>query len=160
MQALLVGFSVMVGYSIFLLLKAMLRLYREGEKKLVFCVIGFMVVAPFLIWLSGLLKEEQISLWTALPTLLLFLLWICAGYFLESYRKQKEKQRVMGICERQQPPPGLMKRNCLVFGTGLGIWLYGAFIGIGHHTTELCLLCVSLLLLASSIGSFWKYRKF
>lgn len=160
MQALAVGFAVMVVYGLFLLIKAMRRLYREGEKKLVFCAIIFMVVAPCLVWLSGLIPEERTNLWTALPTLLLFLLWVCAGYFLESYRKQKEKLRDMGLDQRTQAPANMLLRNTLVLAAGLAIWLYGAFVGIGDRTVEICLLCVSLFLLASSIGTFWKYRKF
>ena len=158
MSPLLIGFFAMVGYGLFLLIRALPRLYRATEKKLVYCIIGFAVVAPIMVWQIARIPTEQMSIWLALPALVLFGIWACLGFFVESYRKKGERDAV--AIKKPVSPPGLLRRNLLVLAIGLIMWLYGAFIGVENRQVEIVLLCVSFLLLVTSLGSLWRYRKF
>lgn len=148
----------LAGYGLFLTVRALLQLYRAGEHKLVWYAVAFVLGTPLLLWLSALIPEERISIWTALPTILLFFVWICFGYFLESFRKNRAKEIEMGIYKQKKP--GNQRRNLLVCLAGLVIWFVGAFVQIPNRTLEICLLCVSVFLLASGIGSLWRNRSF
>jgi hypothetical protein len=156
----MIGFLTMVVYGLFLLIRALPRLYRAGDKKLVYCVIGFALVIPLPVWLVATMPQERLSSWLALPALILFGIWVCLGYFVESYHKKKKQESGKVPIKGPSPPPGLLRRNALVLAAGVAIWIYGAFVGINNRTAEIVLLCVSLLLRTASLGSFWRYRKF
>ncbi|MCL1906151.1 MAG: hypothetical protein FWG06_03985 [Clostridiales bacterium] len=160
MPPLLIGLLSMAGYGLFLLVRALPRLYRAGEKKLVYCVMGFVLITPLPVWLVSSMPREHLSLWLALPALILFGIWLCLGYFVESYRKKMEQNTGKEPAKRPSPPPGLLRRNVLILAAGLIIWCYGAFVGIDNSRAETALLCVCLLLLTASLGSLWRYRKF
>jgi len=157
---LLIGFFVMAGYGLFLLIRALPRLHRAGEQKLVYCIIGYTLIAPLPVWLVGRTQQESLNVWLALPALLLVGIWVCLGYFVESYRKKREQERGQGLTKRPPAPPGFMRRNILALAAGLLIWFIGAFVGIEGRNVEIALLCISLFLLTASLGSFWHYRRF
>ena len=160
MPPLLIGFLTMAGYGLFLLIRALPRLYRAGEHGLVYCVIGFALLAPLPVWIVAAMPQERLSMWLVLPALIFLCIWVCLGYFVESYRKKRERENGKGNAKRPSPPPGLLRRNALVLAAGLIIWVYGAFVGIANHNIEIVMLCASLLLLTASLGSLWRYRKF
>jgi hypothetical protein len=157
---LLLGFLAMAGYGLFLLIRALPRLYRAGEQKLVYCVIAFALIAPLIVWLIAAMPAERLNIWFALPAVALFGIWVCLGYFVESYRKKKEREGGWDAAKRPPSPAGLLRRNILVLAAGFILWLYGAFVGIENRNMEIGLLCVSLFLLTASLGSLWRYRKF
>ena len=158
MQPLIIGLLAIIGYGLFLLIRALPRLYRAGDQKLVYCAIVFTLAVPLAVWLIAKIPAERMNIWLALPALVLFGIWVCVGYFTESYRKKKERNSTLE--SKPAAPPSLKRRNMLIFAAGLIIWLFGAFIGIADRNVEIALLCISMLLLISSIGSFWRYRKF
>ncbi|MCL1975266.1 MAG: hypothetical protein FWG61_03785 [Firmicutes bacterium] len=160
MSPLILGFLVMVSYGLFLLIRALFCLYRAGARKLVYVISGFMISVPPLIWLVAKIPADRMSIWFALPTLVLCGFWVCLGYFVEGYRKKKEKGNGLFPVDKPLPTPSLIRRNVLILVSGLVLWCYGAFIGIANRQLEIVLLCICIFLLTTSLASLWKYRKF
>ncbi len=160
MQAIYIGMAAVAAYSLVLLIGGLIKLFKEDEKKLAIIVIVFMVVAPLLILATELIPEQNLSIWLAMPSFVLIVVWVCAGYFLESYRKRKAKDISMGIFKKEKAPPQLFRRNIIILIIGLIIWLCGANGLLAGHRFESIALAISLFLITAGIASLWRYRGF
>lgn len=161
LQAIALGLFFATLYGLFLFIRGMIRLHKEGEKKLFLCAALFFVVAPLIVCLVAFMPEEQLNIWFALPAVLLGLIWISTGYFLESYLR---KQKQMALEGRKRPilarPPHWLRNSMLCLASGAALWAFGALIGIKNATVETCALCVSCFLLMFGLSRLWRYRGF
>lgn len=160
-QAVVVAMACMGIYSIFLTVRGLIRLYQERELRMLICVAAFFLLAPVLFLLAVDYGDGIWTIWLALPTLLLGICWICTGFFLESFLRRQQKLKLDGR-KREIPkaPPHNRRNNLLLLLLSLGIWIFGAFVGIKDATIETCALCICLFLFARAVGALWKYRGF
>ena len=161
LQAILIGLAAVAAYGLFLLIRGMIRLYKEGEIKLLAWVAAFFVIAPLVVVLVGRVPEEKLNIWIVIPAVLLGLAWICVGYVLESYLRREKQQRLEGK-KREIParPAHWLRDNLLMIGGGAAVWLVGVLVEIKNTTLETCALCVCVFLLLRGGSRLWRYRGF
>lgn len=163
LQALIIGIAGLSAVGIFLAVRGIVRLFLEKETKLATLAIIFFVAVP-LIFVLGLLLAESVleEVWVFLPLILLLVVWVCFGFFLEAYLR-KEKQRKLSNEKRVIPerPAHWLRNNLLIIAAGIMIWLFGAFVGFGQmKIVETCAICVALFLVVRGCAALWRYRGF
>lgn len=160
-QAILLGTICVTIYGLFLCIRGMIRLYKEKEMKMLTCVGVYLLAAPLAVWGILSMDVSKASIWIIVPGLILVFVWICMGYFLEAYLR-KEKRRKEDGEKKIIPVPskGVIRKNLILMGISLIIWVYGAFVGINNATLETCAVCVVSFLFARSLAALWRYRGF
>ncbi len=148
-------------YGLYLLARGFIRLYKEGETKLLAFALGFFILVPLLVWLIARLSPEQRNVWLVLPVLLLALAWAGLGYGVEAYLRLGLKRRLAGK-KREIParPAHWLRDNALRLAGGGALWLAGLLIPFDQPVLETMALCVCLYLLVRGIWGFWRYRGF
>lgn len=162
-QALIAGVIAVGIYGVFLMVRGLIQLGRYKQKKMLFWSLGVYIGIGALFALSLTIKYEDLNLWLVLPALVLGVLWLCLGYFMESYLRRERPRLQAGqpavIAKR---PPHVLRNNLIILLLALLMWVYGAVIGNfgGNDAVEKVLLCICLFLLARSCAKLWKYRGF
>lgn len=159
-QVVLLGGICVTIYGVFLMIRGMIRLYRDKEMKMFRSALIFFLGAPLLL-LAIVLLIKSYNLWTALPVLVLGLGWISMGYLLESYLR-KEKARKADGMKRILPKakPGQLRKDLILLAVAIIIWVLGVVGVFTNGTVETVAVCICFFLFASSISDLWKYRGF
>ena len=159
-QVLLVGGICVALYGVFLTIRGLVNVYRDKEMKMFWSVLALFVGAPLLL-LVILLLVKSYNLWTVLPVLLLGFGWISMGYIFETYLRKEKARKADGL-KRIIPTPkhGQIRKDLILLGTAIVIWLLGMFGIFTNGTVETVAVCVCFFLFASSISDLWKYRGF
>lgn len=161
LQALIIGLAAVSLYGLFLFIRGMVRLYKDGQKKLLLCAVIFFVIAPLLVVAAGRVPQSRMSVWIAIPAVLLALIWALTGYFLEGYLRNEKKRRLEGRKRMIPPRPAHWPRNdILTLAGGVAIWLAGVFIKLNNPTIDTCALCISVFLIIRGASHLWRYRGF
>lgn len=159
--AVLLAFCCLAIFGAYLTIRSLIRLYKDGQKRMFRWVLGFFLVLPTALFITLSLWQGQWTIWVALPIVLIGLTWMCEGYFVESFLRQ-EKQMALEGRKRvvPTPPPGARRKQFILLGVAIIIWCYGMFIGIANPTVETCALCLSIFLLGRALATLWRYRGF
>ena len=160
-QALICGCICVAAYSIFLMIRGMVRLYKLKEMKLFWSALIFFIGDPLLL-LGVFLLIRQYNIWTVLPALVLAVAWVFMGYALEIFLRKERERKANGM-KRIIPraKPGQLRKDLLLLAVALVLWALGASGIFGAHgVLETCAVCVCFFLLASSVSDLWKYRGF
>ncbi len=160
-QALAIGAACTAAYGMFLMVRGLVRLWRNGEKKMFGWLLVFFLGLPALI-VAGILLPQEKNVWITLPVVLLIICWVCAGYFLESYLRREQRRRLEGGSRiRPARPPHWRRNNLGLLIIALCVWAFGAFVGYGRLVTlNFALLCASLFVCCRSVLMLWRYRNF
>ena len=159
-QVLLVGGICVALYGVFLTIRGLVNVYRDKEMKMFWSVLALFVGAPLLL-LVILLLVKNYNLWTVLPVLLLGFGWISMGYIFETYLRKEKARKADGLKRIiPTPKPGQIRKDLMLLGTAIVIWLLGMFGIFTNGTVETVAVCVCFFLFASSISDLWKYRGF
>jgi len=153
--------AALLLYCLYLSVKGVICLYRNGEKKLFIIGVIFLIGAPLLVWSSSLIPENKMNIWLVLPLLGIFVVWLFIGFFIKSYLNNKEINKKSGK-HNTKPVTTEKKRkiNYIKLLIALVLWCIGVFIGIPNKTVNICLLCICLYCLSSSISYIWRSRGF
>ena len=159
-QVLLVGGICVALYGVFLTIRGLVNVYRDKEMKMFWSVLALFVGAPLLL-LVILLLVKNYNLWTVLPVLLQGFGWISMGYIFETYLRKEKARKADGLKRIiPTPKPGQIRKDLILLGTAIVIWLLGMFGIFTNGTVETVAVCVCFFLFASSISDLWKYRGF
>ncbi|MEG2213563.1 MAG: hypothetical protein RRY35_06685, partial [Clostridiales bacterium] len=65
-----------------------------------------------------------------------------------------------GLPKPNQPQQtkGFVLRDVVCLLIGVGLWVYGNFVGFASKTLETSVLCICLFFLTISVGSLWRCR--
>ncbi len=161
-QAIILGVACCGLYGLFLFVRGLVRLVKLGEMKMFGWTLGLFLLGGLLVAAGLLTKEENMNIWIALPVVIIAVLLLCAGYFLESYLRAEQRRRTDGKGKTFPARPKHWLRTCLLLlGAGLALWLGGLLWGYGGNgTVQTILLCACMFLLARSLTALWKYRGF
>ena len=159
-QVLLVGGICVALYGVFLTIRGLVNVYRDKEMKMFWSVLGLFIAAPLLLLLI-ILVVKSYDLWTVLPVLLLGFGWISMGYIFETYLRKEKASKADGLKRViPTPKPGQIRKDLILLGTAIVIWLLGMFGIFTNGTVETVAVCICFFLFASSISDLWKYRGF
>lgn len=159
-QVLLLGGICVAVYGVFLMIRGMIRVYREREMKMFWSALSFFLGAPLLLFVIILLVKSY-DLWTVLPILVLGLGWISMGYVLESYLRKEQARKTDGMKKvLPKPKPGQIRKDLILLAAALIIWVLGLIGVFSNGTVETVAVCICFFLFASSISDLWKYRGF
>lgn len=159
-QVLLVGGICVALYGVFLTIRGLVNVYRDKEMKMFWSVLGLFIAAPLLLLLI-ILVVKSYDLWTVLPVLLLGFGWISMGYIFETYLRKEKARKADGLKRViPTPKPGQIRKDLILLGTAIVIWLLGMFGIFTNGTVETVAVCICFFLFASSISDLWKYRGF
>ena len=159
-QVLLIGGICVAVYSVFLMIRGLIRVYREKEMKMFWSALIFFLAAPLLL-LAILLLIKSYNLWTVLPVLVLGFGWLFAGYLFESYLRKEKARKADGLKKTlPKPQPGQIRKDLILLAVAVLIWVLGVLGVFTNGTLETVAVCVCFFLFASSISDLWKYRGF
>lgn len=159
-QFLIVGGVCVALYGVFLMIRGMIRVFREKEMKMFWSALIFFLAAPALLLVIILLVKNY-NLWTVLPVLVLGLSWIAMGYFFESYLRKEKARKADGLKKViPKAKPGQIRKDLILLAVAVILWVAGVLGVFTNGTLETVAVCACFFLLASSISDLWKYRGF
>ena len=163
-QVLTLSCFAMAVYSAFLMIRGMVRLFKDREMKMFWSVLLAFVLLPALVGVVLLvIPVVGYNSWIAIPALIFIIVWICIGYVLEVYMR-KELQRKMDGQMKIIParPPHWLRNNLLILLVCSAVWIYGICGGyfFNNETFESIIMCLCLFFFGRSCMLLWKYRGF
>ncbi|MGI6065228.1 MAG: hypothetical protein ACOYI2_01905 [Bacillota bacterium] len=131
-KILLIGIIGVIGSSLLYAIKAIRKLIRLKKWSYIGIFLAFAVGFPFIMKYVVQIKDEQIRLWVAVPTLLVALIWMFSGFFLSNIAEKTEhlpySRSFMNPIIREKRSRKRIYGAALML-VGMIIWFYGAFFG-------------------------------
>ena len=159
--AVMAGVAAASVYGIFLYVRGMVRLRMECENILFWCAFGFFPLVPLITWRAAVLPREHMTIFIALPTVVLVIMWIVTGYLIDSYLKKEKKRKLEGYPKVLPARPLNWLRDNLIFiAVGIVIWCAGQFLHIKDAAVETIMLCGCIFCVIRAVASLWRYRGF